>query len=788
MGDRIHLLIVGGGQGGRAMLDIFSRTADVHIAGIVDTRPDAPALAFARDKGIRTEASWAPFFGTIPIDIIIDVTGVEGVHAQLQREKPEACDLIAGNMARVLWSLVEKYQGERGTRRVVEGRLQLLAHAIEQGPAIVVVTDPTGTIEYVNRKFVEVTGYTAEEAVGQNPRILKSGELPPEEYHLLWETINAGREWRGEFHNKRKDGTLYWESALISPVKGQSGRIEHFIAIKEDSTEARRLEDDLKRFRAALDGSADSLFLIDRKTMRFVDMNATACVSTGYSHDELLRMGPQDIKPLLTREELEAEFDRVITSSSREDGQRHMIETVHRRKDGTIFPVEIILSSFQTAAGALIIASVRDVSVQESARAELAQSQALLAQTGRMAHIGGWAFDVDTREQVWTDETYRLHEVGPDFNPTVDDGLSFFPEEARPLIEAALTAAIDEGLPYDLKLPFVTAAGNHRWVRAMGQADRRDGRTVRVWGAIQDITDQKQIEDFLADQLLFIRTMLDAVPLPVFYKDTEYRYVGCNRKFEEFFGRSRDEIVGKTVYDIAPKEEADRYHVMDEALFADPGVQEYEFRVVGDGGSVRDVLFHKSTFADAQGHIAGIIGAITDITERKRWELEMRRLSAIVASSSDAIIGKTLDGTITSWNKGAERIYGYSAEEVLGRSISILLPEGREDELQGLLGKLRQGRAIDHFITERRRKDGVVITVSLTFSAIRDERGAIVGVSAIGRDVTKEHRAEEELKNKMTYIERLNQFMVGREQRIIQLKDEINRLLEDQGKPRRFTV
>lgn len=116
-------------------------------------------------------------------------------------------------------------------------RQRLLMHALEQSPATIIVTDAEGKIIYANPKFVETTGYSAKEAIGQNPRILKSGETSTNEYRSLWKTILSGKEWRGTFHNRRKDGRLYWERASISPVFDADGKIANFMAVKEDITD-----------------------------------------------------------------------------------------------------------------------------------------------------------------------------------------------------------------------------------------------------------------------------------------------------------------------------------------------------------------------------------------------------------------------------------------------------------------------------------------------------------------------------------------------------------------------
>jgi len=144
----------------------------------------------------------------------------------------------AGKLIRVL--VVSRDVTER---KRTEEEFRKLSRAVVQSPASVVITDRQGNIEYVNPKFTQVTGYTLEEARGQNPRILKSGETSPEEYRKLWEAITSGGDWSGEFHNRRKDGTLFWERASISPIRDASGTITHFLGVKEDVTAQKLLEE-----------------------------------------------------------------------------------------------------------------------------------------------------------------------------------------------------------------------------------------------------------------------------------------------------------------------------------------------------------------------------------------------------------------------------------------------------------------------------------------------------------------------------------------------------------------
>jgi len=157
-------------------------------------------------------------------------------------------------------------------RKTTELELKKLSLAVKQSPAAVVITDIQGAIEYINPKFTRITGYTLEEVRGRNPRILQSGNMPPEVYRNLWETISLGDEWHGELENKRKDGSLFWELASISPVRDKAGKITHFICVKEDITERKRYEERLHHMAThdELTGLANRTLLQERLAQSLV--------------------------------------------------------------------------------------------------------------------------------------------------------------------------------------------------------------------------------------------------------------------------------------------------------------------------------------------------------------------------------------------------------------------------------------------------------------------------------------------------------------------------------------
>jgi len=175
--------------------------------------------------------------------------------------------------------------------------------------------------------------------------------------------------------------------------------------------------------------------------------------------------------------------------------------------------------------------------------------------------------------------------------------------------------------------------------------------------------------------------------------------------------------------------------------------------LIARDGVARPIDDSGAPIHDTQGDIIGVVLVFRDITERRRAEAVRTRLAAIVESSDDAIISKTLEGIITSWNQGAERLYGYTAAEVVGQPIGLLIPPDMPDDLPEIMAQLRRGERIDHYETQRVAKDGTRLDISLTISPLRDGAGQIIGASAIARDITARKRAEVALQQAHTDLE-----------------------------------
>ncbi len=212
--------------------------------------------------------------------------------------------------------------------RADQSELRKLSRAMEQSPVSVLITDIDGIIEYVNPKFTQVSGYSAEEVIGAKPSLLKSGDMNEAEYADMWETILSGRVWEGVFHNKRKDGSLYWESARIAPVKDDFGEITHFIGIKEDITELRRYQESLRLSGVVFDATSEGIVLTDaRGCVRMVNPAFTRI--TGYEPEEVLE---QPVSRFLGEDNQET-VARVLAEMEESDNWSG--EVTSHRKDGS---------------------------------------------------------------------------------------------------------------------------------------------------------------------------------------------------------------------------------------------------------------------------------------------------------------------------------------------------------------------------------------------------------------------------------------------------------------------
>jgi PAS domain S-box-containing protein len=238
--------------------------------------------------------------------------------------------------------------------------------------------------------------------------------------------------------------------------------------------------------------------------------------------------------------------------------------------------------------------------------------------------------------------------------------------------------------------------------------------------------------------------------------DVQGRITYVNDKFCAVSKYSREELLGQDHRIMNSGYHPKEFFQQMYSTIAQGGVWRGEIRNRAKDGSFYWVDSTIVGLAGADGKLHKYVAIRVDITERKRAEEVRERLAAVVESSDDAIIGKTLDGVITTWNHGAEKVFGYSSAEAVGKTIHMLVPPERANEEPDILARIGRGESVEHFETIRVRKDGTYIDVSTTVSPIRDSSGAIVGVSKVARDISERKRAERRLADKVEELARSN--------------------------------
>jgi diguanylate cyclase (GGDEF)-like protein/PAS domain S-box-containing protein len=238
-----------------------------------------------------------------------------------------------------------------------------------------------------------------------------------------------------------------------------------------------------------------------------------------------------------------------------------------------------------------------------------------------------------------------------------------------------------------------------------------------------------------------LRSMYESAPDALILLDADHTIVLVNAQTETLFGYRRQELYGHDVEVLVPELMAQ--------LAAEPGAHRMsgglELRGRARDGREFPVEISLHPFVTDEG-VGFLSIAARDITDRRRAEEESSHFRSVIESSQDAIIGKDLDGVVTSWNAGAERLYGYTADEAIGKSLSMLIPPGHDDELSDILRRVVAGEQIENYESVRARKDGTQVDVSLTISAIRDRKGVVIGASTIARDIGVRLRYQEQLR------------------------------------------
>lgn len=297
--------------------------------------------------------------------------------------------------------------------------------------------------------------------------------------------------------------------------------------------------------------------------------------------------------------------------------------------------------------------------------------------------------------------------------------------------------------------------GDRVWV-VMDAVSLHDGNYMAF---CKNISERKKAESELKDFALFNKTLLETIPAPIFYKDTECRYLGINHAFTEFYGKTEEEMIGRSVYETAPHDLAGIYEKADRELLSNPGVQVYESQVLDSGNTRHDVIFHKATFSDTDGNTGGIIGVLLDITERKKAEKELELYFKAIQSIDQPLMITDRSGNIIRVNNAFIRMYGYSEKELHGKNPRILNP-GRDvymnfgytdEEYDRMFTSLWKEISSPGFGTWEntlinRKKNGTLIWVKLVINAVYDEEHTPVNYIGLPVDISSSLQQEAKTK------------------------------------------
>ncbi|QDU52840.1 Aerobic respiration control sensor protein ArcB [Gimesia panareensis] len=425
--------------------------------------------------------------------------------------------------------------------------------------------------------------------------------------------------------------------------------------------------------------------------------------------------------------------------------------------------------SAEDAEQLTIVGTAEDIHEYKLTKLQLNQSEKLLSRVGEVAKIGGWHLDLETKELFWTQETYAIHEVEPGYQPSIRNAYKFYAPEARPAIQNALERSLETGESWDLKLPFITAKGKHIWVRAQGELEYEQGHPVRLVGAFQDITEEKQREaEFLLLQYdeYTSRAHLDGViraatEVSIIATDHEGIITLFSPGAEQLLGYSAKEMIGMRTPECfhLPEEIEAHGRELSEALgrkienfetfiaLAQQGeVDKREWTYVRKDGSQRTVELTVTAIRDQYQQIEGYLGVAIDITEKKQNEKQLSRLATAVSKSTNGVVITDDQGRVEWVNDRFKEITGYGLEAVIGKTPGAVL-QGEKTDPQAIEYMAQKVRAGESFETEliNYHQSGTEYWVHIKADPILDADGNLTGFMAIENDITERKQAEQEL-------------------------------------------
>jgi PAS domain S-box-containing protein len=530
---------------------------------------------------------------------------------------------------------------------------------------------------------------------------------------------------------------------------------------KAEESEERSLAQ-AERFHATLASIGDAVVTTDTQG-RVVFMNKVAESLTGWKQEEAEEKHLHEIFRIVneqTRQKVESPLERVLRDGKVVGLANH---TILIAKDGTERPIDDSGAPIKKPTGEITGAVLvfRDISERRLAEERRREAEARFRTLADTAPVLIWMSGVDKLcdffNESWLNFTGRTmeQELGNGWAEGVH------PDDFDRCLEI-YTTSFDARWEFEMEYRLRRFDGEYRWIvdRGIPRFDP-DGSFVGYIGSCIDITERKEAElnikrlnRELEQRARELQTLFDIAPVGIaIAHDAKCEFITTNPALAEMIGVP----VGENVSKSGSNAERMPYKLLRDGQEVPPDqlpmqravaegrpVQGDELEVLRADGKVLTVYSNAAPLFDENGRVSGCICAQVDITERKQAEQAQTLLVAIVESSEDAIVSKDINGNILSWNRGAEQMFGYAAEEAIGQPITLIIPPEKQGEEQVILKRIRLGERIEPYETLRVSRNGRQIYISLTASPIRDRAGRIIGASKIARDISDRKQAERE--------------------------------------------
>ena len=649
---------------------------------------------------------------------------------------------------------------------------------VQNANSIIIRWDMDGNFTFFNEFAEKFFGFSQSEIIGKNVMgtIVPQTDTSGRDLAAMIEDIkrDPDRYETNVNENVRKSGERVWISWSNRAIDDERGNMIGVLAVGNDITSQKRAEEAIREgqrqneFLAGILQRASQPFGVGYPDGRLGLINPAFEQLTGYTADELRST---DWASVLTPPEWR-DLERSTLEGLQRTGTPVRYQKEYLRKDGSRVPIELLVHISKDEQGRPLYyySFLTDITERKRAEDALRKSEERLRFALETIHTGAWELDLvdhTAHRSPGHDAIFGHPQALPAW--TYDMFLEHVVPADRALVDGKFRHAVATQSDWGFECRIHRADGATRWIWAAGRHHPDAAGVMRkMSGIVQDITERKRDEEALqrtAAEILRQKNLL-AVTLAsigdgVIVTDAQGRLTFLNPEAERLTGWTSDAAEGQplaAVFRIV--NEHTRQPVEDPVekvlqLGTVVGLANHTLLIGKDG---REVPIDDSgaPIRQSDGTVQGVVLVFRDCTEQKQAERTLARLAAIVESSDDAILSKDLHGVIQTWNAGAERLFGYRADEAVGQSIMLLLPPERIHEEEQILERVGQGQRVEHLETVRVTKDGRRLDVSVTASPVKNPDGRIIGVSKILRDITTRQRAEQALRQTAEDLARSN--------------------------------